>query len=162
MDIQQQIAETKLELTRLCVQAIWERIKTVFDNHPALQYFHFARHGENKMDRHLAINGIRWEEIDFFVHAYDFEYNRRDPNQQIEEFVHSSLKSLLPDFKLLRSAAEEVYYALLDLTAQDTFSTMGNNLFRVIVTRSGLVSLKALTREEANQYPVNPRNNRID
>ena len=125
----------------------------VFDHHPILLYFHFARTGDGKMDRHLSLNGVRWEDVDFWVHATDFEYNRKDSNPIIEESIHAALQASLPDYKALRVASEELFHALADLTSQGVFNLMGDGTFRLIVTREGVSSYKTMNKEEARQYP---------
>lgn len=152
MEIINLINETKLKLIELCKTVIWERLAPVFNNHPHLQYLHFAKYGDGRERRYLSVNGIRWEDLDYFAQAIDFENSRRD-SVEIMKFVQQATQTM-PDFKALRNAAEEVYQTLAGLTTDGIFSTMSTMFFRLIVTKAGGVSFKAMGQEDIEFYPI--------
>lgn len=154
METLKKIESVKNELFSLYEKYIFDQIAPIFTKNPAVKYFHYARHGNSK-ERYLSINGIRWEDIDYFIHAIEFEASRRDNNTAIASVIQATIEQL-PDFKALRLAAEDTYRVLADLTTEGVFNILVRDIhgFRLIATKE-FVSYKAIGKEESGYYPAN-------
>lgn len=148
------IEKIKDELFSLYAQYIHDQFIPVFEKNPLLLYFHYAQHGK---ERYLSVNGIRWEDIDYFIHAIDFESSRHDDNPTIPATICTTLQTL-PDFRAFRNASEDIYRVLADLTTQGVFSILVKGVygFRLIATKD-FVSYRDLGKEESSYYPVQSR-----
>lgn len=160
MEIEELIANTRVELQELCSQLVWKRSQPIFENHPSLIYFHFAKYGEQQSDRYLAVNGIRWEDLEYFLRARDFESSRLHTivkptaNLEIHQCVQEALGEM-PDFKALRAAVEDLYQVLFSLTNEGFLNILVDGPFRIIATKEGQVSIKSLSPNETQEYPGN-------
>lgn len=150
--MKEEIFRVKQQLIDLCQLYVWEHLAPVFNNHHCLLYFHFARYGTGKQEQYLSINGLRWEDVNYFIYATNFEITRRDPNSAITESISKCIKTW-PDFKSLKLTAEELSGELLTLTTDGIFAMLGDGLFRLIVTKEGQVSYQPLTSDEIDFYP---------
>lgn len=159
-EIEKLILATKTELQELCSQLVWKRTQPIFEQHPTLIYFHYAKHGEDKQDRYLAVNGIRWEDLEYFLRARDFETSQLHtlvkpmPHSEVRQCIVDALGEM-PDFKALRAAIEDLYHVLLNLTNDGFLNILADGPFRIIATKEGEVIIHPLSSNEMQSYPSN-------